>query len=261
MLIGCANESKKQSPKSAEGDQANRNKNTPTETINTAAEILAKKEVPILCYHRIVDVPKGDYAVSKSTFNAHIKALADSGYHSITPSELYNYLAYNKELPSKPFLITFDDSRIEHFEIAVPILEKYGFRGAFFIMTITYNKKNYMSKDQLKELAQKGHTIGMHSWDHTMATKYKTPTDWENQVVKPKLKLEEIIGKPVEYWAYPNGVTNHESSVGLSKHFKLSFILSTARDTLVPLQTVRRAIITDCSYQQMLKSIQRTFKQ
>lgn len=226
---------------------------------NTIAQIYAKPEIPVLCYHRISDGNKGDYTVSPATFAAHIKILADSGYHSISPAQLYDYLVYNKALPMKPVMISFDDSRVEHFQIAAPVLEKSGYRGTFFIMTITYNKKNYMTTEQIAQLVKSGHTVGMHSWDHTMVTKYKEATDWQKQVVEPKKKLETIIGSSVDYWAYPNGVFNHEGAIGLSKYFKLSFILTSKRDSIEPLQTVRRMIVPEWTPQGMLKSMKRTF--
>jgi len=229
------------------------------QTANTAAQIYAKPQIPILCYHRIEDGKKGDYTVTPATFSAHMKILADSGYHSVSPAQLYDYLVYNKELPTKPFLITFDDSRVEHSKIAAPVMEKHGFRGTFFIMTITYNKKNYMTKDEIAELAKKGHTIGLHSWDHTMVIKYKEAADWQKEVVEPKKKLEAIVNKPVEYWADPNGVCDHKGAVELAKYFKLSFILTTKRDSIVPLQTVRRMIVPECSGERMLKSMRGSF--
>jgi len=227
---------------------------------NTSAQIMNKQEVPVLCYHRISDGPKSEYKVSQSTFQAHMKILADSGYHSVSPAQVYDYLVFNKTLPIKPVMITFDDSRIEHFAIAAPILEKHGFRGVFFIMTITYNKKNYMTKEQIAQLAKAGHTIGLHSWDHTMTTKYKDAADWQKQAVEPKKKLEQIVGKPVEYWAYPNGVFNHKATEELRKYFKLSFSLSTKRDTIFPLQTIRRIIVPECSPQVLLKAMRNNFK-
>jgi len=226
---------------------------------NNAAQILAKPEVPVLCYHRIADGKKGDYTVSESTFSAHMKMLADSGYHSITPSQLYDYLVYNHELPQKPVMITFDDSRVEHSQIAAPVMEKYGFKGVFFIMTITYNKKNYMTTEQIAQLAKEGNTIGLHSWDHTMVTKYKDEADWQKQVVVPKEKLEKIVAGPVEYWAYPNGVYDHKGAGELNKYCKLSFTLFSKRDTIYPLQTVRRIIVPECSAPGLLKSMNRTF--
>jgi len=241
-------------------DEQNNGKNdAENHTANTPAQIFEKAEIPVLCYHRIGDGLKGDYAVSPATFDAHMKILADSGYHSILPEQLYDYLVFNKALVDKPVMISFDDSRIEHTEIAARVMEKYGFRGVFFIMTITYNKKNYMSTDQIHRLSGAGHTIGLHSWDHTMATKYLEETDWQKQVIEPKKKLEAIVGKPVEYWAYPNGVYNHQAAEQLSKHFKLSFILSTKRDSTLALQSVRRMIVPEWTSQGLLKSMRRTF--
>ncbi len=234
----------------------NSNANNPQ---NNSNQIIAKKQVPVLCYHRISDGPKSEYKVSEKTFQSHIKILFDSGYHSISPTQLYDYLVFNKTLPEKPILITFDDSRIEHATIAATILEKFGFRGVFFIMTITYNKKNYMTKEQITLLSKSGHTIGLHSWDHTMVVKYKNEMDWKKQVLEPALKLEKITGKPVEFWAYPNGVYNHSSATELSKKFKLSFSLASKRDSLLPLQCIRRIIVPECSPNSLLKLIHKSF--
>jgi peptidoglycan/xylan/chitin deacetylase (PgdA/CDA1 family) len=232
---------------------------TSKQTPNTAAQILAKQEVPVLCYHRIADGRKDEYSVSPATFEAHMKILADSGYHSILPDQLYDYLVYNKSLPVKPVMITFDDSRVEHSVIAAPVMAKHGFKGVFFIMTITYNKKNYMTTEEIAQLSKAGNTIGLHSWDHTMVIKYKDSTDWKKQLIEPKKKLETITGKAVEYWAYPNGVYDHKAAIELSKCCKLSFSLYSKRDTILPLQSVRRIIIPDMKPESLLKSMRRTF--
>ena len=227
--------------------------------INSASKILGKKEVPILCYHRIEDGRNDIYSVSPAIFASHLQILADSGYNSVLPNELYDYLVHNAALPDKPFMISFDDSRTEHYTIAAPELEKRNFRGAFFIMTVTNNKKNYLTNDEIAELSDRGHSIGLHSWDHVMATQYSDSTIWEKQVYAPKKKLEDMIGKPIEYWAYPNGVYNKEAAEELDKHFKMSFILLAKRDSVYPLQTIRRIIVPSDSPQRLLRRIDSTY--
>jgi peptidoglycan/xylan/chitin deacetylase (PgdA/CDA1 family) len=83
---------------------------------NDAATILSKKEVPILCYHNIRDFkPSASgckvYTVKPPAFAEQMKALADAGYQTILPEQLYNYLVFDGPLPAKPILITFDDTR------------------------------------------------------------------------------------------------------------------------------------------------------
>ena len=78
------------------------------------ATILSKKEVPVLCYHHIRNFTAGGrligYEVTPTAFAAHMKALADSGYKTILPDDLYEYLIHGKSLPAKPVMITFDDN-------------------------------------------------------------------------------------------------------------------------------------------------------
>ena len=227
---------------------------------NSAKEILEKKEVPILCYHRIEDERNDIYSVSPAVFTSHLQILSDSGYNAILPNELYDYLVYNAPLPEKSFMISFDDSRKEHYTIAASELEKHNFRGVFFIMTVTNNKKNYLSTDEIEELSNRGHTIGLHSWDHVMATKYTDSTIWEKQVYAPKKKLEDMTDKPIDYWAYPNGVYNRDAAEELNKHFKLSFILLGKRDTVHPLQTIRRIIVPSDSPERLLRRMESSYK-
>lgn len=226
---------------------------------NSVAQILNKKQIPVLCYHRIEAGRNDVYSVSPEEFESHLKVLSDSGYNSVLPDQLYDYLKHNAILPNKPFMITFDDSRLEHITIAAPALAKHNFKGAFFIMMVTNNKKNYLTRDEIVQLTKEGHTVGLHSWDHVMVTKYTDTTIWKQQMIDPQRKLVDIIGKPVDYWAYPNGVYDRKAAEELDKHFKLSFILMSKRDSIYPLQTIRRMIAPPVSPDKLIKSMKTNF--
>ncbi len=211
-----------------------------------ATEMYAKPQIPILCYHHIRPLKSNssnDYVVSPSSFSEQIKALADSGYHTVLPAELENYYTFNKPLPAKPVMLTFDDTDLEQFTIAAAEMKKYGFKGVFFIMNISIGKHNYMSAEDIKTLAAEGHTIGAHTWDHHRVTDYNDSL-WNKQLNEARAKLETITGKPIDYFAYPFGLWNKQAIPQLqSRDIHMAFQLSAKRDSTEPLYTVRRMIV------------------
>ncbi len=237
-----------------------------TKTPADLATILSKREVPVLCYHDIRNFKGGEseamksYNVPPAAFADQMKTLHDSGYQTILPDQLYDYLLYGGSLPPKPVMLTFDDGDVEQYSVAAPELKKYGFKAVYFIMTIAMNRPRYMSKENIRELSDSGHVIASHTWDHHMVTKYKGAT-WDTQLVKSKQQLETITGKPVKYFAYPFGLWNQEAIPEIkSRGYDLAFILSTKRDSTHPLYTVRRMIVPGTwSSAGMLKAMNATF--
>lgn len=217
-----------------------------------AKTILARKQVPILCYHQVrnwkpTDGKVGkDYIVEIQNFKDQMKMLADSGYHTILPDQLYAYLNTGAALPSKPIMLTFDDTDMDQFTVVRPTLDKLGFKAVYFIMTVSIGRKgkfvDYMTREQIKQLADEGNVIGSHTYDHKNFKKY-TGKDWEEQLDKPTKKLEEITGKTMTEFAYPFGLWNAEGIPELKKRgFRMAFQLSTKRDEKDPLFTIRRII-------------------
>jgi peptidoglycan/xylan/chitin deacetylase (PgdA/CDA1 family) len=230
------------------------------------ATILAQKEVPVLCYHHIRAIKPGEsesmksYSVTPAQFAEQMKALNDSGYKTILPDQLYEYLVHGTALPAKPVMLTYDDTDEEQFSIAKPEMDKYGFKGVYFLMTISINRPRYMTKEQIKQLSDEGHVMAAHTWDHHMVTKLQGE-DWNKQLVEPKDKIKSITGKTVNYFAYPFGIWNPSVIPEIKKaDYKLAFILSTKRDTTEPLHTIRRMIVpSQWSTNGMMKAMKSTF--
>ena len=217
--------------------------------IGSASDILSRKQIPVLCYHQIRDwratdsKRAKDYIVPVAVFKQQIKMLADSGYHTITPDQLYDYLTKGSPLPQKPVMLTYDDTDLGQYTIAFPEMQKYNFKGLFFIMTVSLNRPNYMTKNEVKELSDAGNIIGSHTWDHHNVKQYKGK-DWNVQIDKPTQELENITGKSIRYFAYPFGLWNEQAIPELKKRdFKAAFQLITRRDEQEPLYTIRRIIV------------------
>ncbi len=284
LLLTACSESTSQSPRNDDSAVSDSTKKTNSEskpvTVADAATIMGKKQVPILCYHHIKDVdvlPKNTagYTVTVNKFKDHMKALADSGYKTITPEEYYQYLTVGASLPKKPVMITYDDTDEEQFSIAKPEMDKYGFKGVYYIMTISIGRPRYMSKEQIRQLSEEGHVIASHTWDHSRVDRYvvgdrmipdgkkqKKFNDWDVQLTQTKKKLEEITGKQVEYFAYPFGIWSKEAIPEIQKRgYKMAFQLSTKRDSLQPLYTARRIIVAPSwSGQGLLKAMNSSFR-
>jgi peptidoglycan/xylan/chitin deacetylase (PgdA/CDA1 family) len=218
-------------------------------SIPRASVIIGKKQVPILCYHQIRDWKptdskiSRDYIVPPAAFAAQMRMLSDSGYHTITADQLYAYLISGARLPAKPIILSFDDTDLDQFTVAYPEMKKYGFKGLFFIMTVSLGKPHYMSREQVRELSDDGNIIGSHTWDHHNVKKYEG-SDWITQLDKPTKTLEQITGKNIRYFAYPFGLWNTAAFPELKKRgFVAAFQLNEKPDQNDPLYSIRRIIV------------------
>ena len=231
-----------------------------------AATILLRRQVPVLCYHQVRDYKPADsktaraYIVPVNIFREQMQTLADSGYHAVLPAQVYDYLVYGKSLPEKPVLITFDDTRLDQYTAALPILEQLRYKAAFYIMTVSLGRPGYMSREQVADLHRRGHSIGSHTWDHQNVKKY-AEKDWVTQIEKPSNQLASIIGEPIEYFAYPFGLWNEPAIPELKKKgIKMAFQLADKADANDPLHTVRRIIVPgSMSGQSLLKAMRNSF--
>ena len=69
---------------------------------------------------------------------------------------------------SKLVILTFDDGYKSQYTTAKPILDKYGFKGTFYVVC-NYAQKidtDRMNWTEVKELYPQGHDIGSHTMNH-----------------------------------------------------------------------------------------------
>lgn len=219
----------------------------PPPTRGTAAEILARSSVPVLCFHQLREHTAADseYAKSITTppgiFAAQLRAVKDAGYEAISGAALADFLEFGEPaLPERPVLITFDDGSRTHYSVGLPTLQDLGWVGTFFPMTVVLNKKDWLTDDHLREMADAGMTIGAHTWDHQRLD--KLPADqWELQAAEPRAELARITGQEVDLLAYPYGVWNQEALPRVvAAGYRAAFQLFDPQDAVEPLLTIRR---------------------
>lgn len=169
------------------------------------------KSIPVLYYHSI-DYEKGnELRIPKEKFREQMKYLKDTGYTTLTLNELYNFLAYNKPVPDKSVVITFDDGYKDNYENAFPILKEFGFRATVFMITSSINNdKNFLTSSQLKQMDSYGIDIESHTVNHNKLD--GLTCDKQIQTLKDSKEfLEKLLNKKVKYIAYPYGKWNENA--------------------------------------------------
>ena len=102
-------------------------------------------------------------------------------------------------------ILTFDDGGRSFYDIIVPMLEKYGFVGHFFIATQYIGSSSFLSVNEIRKLSDRGHIVGSHSVSHPSniqtLTKEEIVKEWTDSISH----LQAIIGKKITEISIPNG--------------------------------------------------------
>jgi peptidoglycan/xylan/chitin deacetylase (PgdA/CDA1 family) len=122
-------------------------------------------------------------------------------------------------IPDKLVVLTFDDSARSHFTTVRPILKRYGFGATFFItegFDFTTNKTDYMTWQEIAELARDGFEIGNHTRDHMGITTENVAALEEQVAAINKQCLAHGI-PPTTSFAYPGNSFSPEALSILKK--------------------------------------------
>ena len=168
---------------------------------------LNKIEIPVLGYHRIDNEHHDALTLSTYEFDAQMKYLKDNGYTTITPDELYDFLKYGKELPYKAVLITFDDGYENNYTNAYPILNKYDLHATIFLISHYIGLPDYLRWDEI-DLMKNNINFEGHTYSHPHLNQIQDPAELKQELLDSKIDLEQHLGYPVKYLAYPYGDYN-----------------------------------------------------
>ena len=141
---------------------------------------------------------------------------------------------------------TFDDGWRDCYTQIAPQLEKYGVNAMFFInpnfadaadnndaayienFTVNTTKspgKHPMTWAQIKELQDRGFIFGAHTLDHYCINDNNIE-ELEHQIGDCRKVMEEKLGVPCEFFAFPYGRLEHANPASIEiacKHYKYVF--------------------------------------
>lgn len=164
--------------------------------------------VPILLYHSVGDRPAANreaYTVTLPAFREHVRAICDAGRTALTVSELASALRAERDLPSRPVLVTFDDGFAD-VRPAVELLLGAGLMASVFVTSGWIGREAMLTQNGLRELAALGDRVelGAHSVTHPRLDELR-PVQAVAEISESKAALESVVQAPLESFAYPHG--------------------------------------------------------
>jgi peptidoglycan/xylan/chitin deacetylase (PgdA/CDA1 family) len=180
------------------------------------------QRIPILAYHRIVDqVPGDDYygiCMPCGLFSLQMQTLAEAGYRTL-PLETASALMQSADpVDPRHFVMTFDDGYLDTFEIAAPILRRFGFTATVFLVAGLVGRRSLwdagkcctaplMDWLQIRQLSQWDFSVGSHTLTHPELS-VLSPDEARYEIVHSKHILEGHFSRPITTFCYPFGDWN-----------------------------------------------------
>ena len=104
-------------------------------------------------------------------------------------------------------VFTFDDGGKSFYTIVAPILEKYGYKGLFFITTKYIGTNTFLNETEIRDLHNRGHIIGSHAHTHEHLYSLSDKQLEEEWKLSTEI-LSRILGENIKYASIPNGDTS-----------------------------------------------------
>jgi len=177
--------------------------------------------LPIIVYHQIRDSadgpPDSPEAISLTRFEAQMRYLHEEGYVTLSVAEVLNVVHGGKPPGARIVAIHFDDGW-KSAQLALPVLERYGFKATFWIIAGKGIGWPHMDWEEIQAIGrQPRYDIYSHSMTHPWKAgdtlldwmKAHTPGKGPEQVrwelAESRRVLAEKLDRPIPYLAWPAG--------------------------------------------------------
>jgi len=173
------------------------------------------KGIPFLMYHELES--SGDelcensagyrrYVISQDEFKNQLAMIESNGWRGWSVSDSLRVMN-NEHETEQGVCVTFDDGCATDLLLAAPLLLEKEFNATFYITVNHLGKRGYLTKTDVRKLADLGFEIGSHSMTHTHLSDLRVG-DLEVELGESRRELEDITGRRVEHFSCPGGRVN-----------------------------------------------------
>lgn len=169
----------------------------------------------VLCYHAVSETWEHALSVTVDALDAQLRLLLRRGYTPVTADQVVSG-------GGKLLHVTFDDAFTSVWN-AVPVLERLRVPATVFACTgyaddprplgipeleeelhVRAEELRTMSWDELRQLEERGFAVESHTVSHPHLPRLSAE-ELRNELEAPKRRLEEELGRPCRFLAYPFG--------------------------------------------------------
>ena len=175
-----------------------------------------------LMYHRFEENKYPSTNIKINDFKKHLKIIDENKITFVDPKKFEDELLNNKR--QRKILLTIDDGFSSFYEKAWPILKEREIPFILFVSTREIGSFNYMTWDQIKEIAQENFVeIGNHSHSHEYLVEENIEIIKED--IEKSIKIfKDELGKNSNFFSYPFGEYSLEfKELIKSLNFKYAF--------------------------------------
>ena len=177
--------------------------------------------VIVLMYHR-VDSAGNDwearYAIEPRRFAAHMGALERHGMRPVAVDALADWLENGRPLPPRAFVLTFDDGFRDVREHALPVLASLRWPFTVFLVSNLVGADDAWTRasnpdgvthqlldaEEILDMQRQGVAFHSHTCSHASLPSLDDGRLLA-ELVESRAALQRLLGRPVEYLAYPFG--------------------------------------------------------
>lgn len=221
-----------------------------------------RRHIPVLAYHRVVERPEYGMDVARGEFESQMAWLARRGYRTLLPADLAALLERDEEFPPDGVVLTFDDGHRDNLSVALPVLERHGFRACVFLTAgflgttrwsvaaggergrvwhaqepagwrdlqargvaagETHRRYEFLSWQECERLREAGWEFGAHTLTHPFLTALPEE-EARREIVEGRRLIEERLGVRVACFCYPSGdVDARVRALAAAAGFRLAF--------------------------------------
>jgi peptidoglycan/xylan/chitin deacetylase (PgdA/CDA1 family) len=194
---------------------------------------LLGRRTRVLLYHSISDNRDDPYAVTPQVFLEHMTWLRTHRYRVISHGQFLDSFKKGINQP-RSVILTFDDGYADFFDVALPVLCKFGFPAIVFIptgknnqqsdWTLHHLQKPLMTLEQIQRVTQMGVQVGSHSASHVSLT------DIDAETLKKELEdslryIKQLPSNTGLCLAYPYGrAGNREQSAAQKAGYDSAYL-------------------------------------